>query len=185
MRPLHLFAFGLVLVALELRLGDWDLMPGPLGWLLTLLAVRLVDRRAGLERPALVAALGLAAVAAAALTWVPAGADWAEDAEEAVQWAVGLPAMVYCGLVCLELSRLARADSYRTPTALLQWTGIGFFASAVAPVLIIGGGLAWLETPAVAVNALAQLALFVLCLVYGGRAWAGVPEPTPPDVVSP
>ncbi|MCR1785478.1 hypothetical protein KVF89_23270 [Nocardioides carbamazepini] len=185
MRPLHLFAFGLVLVALELRVGDWDLLPGPLGWLLTLLAVHRISRRTDLQRTGLIWALGLATVAAAALTWLPVGADWVEDAEDAVRWAVGLPAMLYSGLVCIELSRLARADSYSTPTGLLQWTGIGFFVSGVAPVLIIGGGQSWLEVPALAVNALAQLSLFVLCLVYGARAWAGVPVTTPPDVVSP
>lgn len=184
-KPLHLFAFGLVLVALNVMSQGWDLLPGPLGWLLTLLAFHVVGRRTDLERGVLLWVLGIATVAAAALTWVPAGADWVEDAEDAVQWAVGLPAMLYCGLVCLELSRLARADTYSTPTGVLQWTGLGFFASGIAPVLIFGGGLDWLETPALAVNALAQLSLFVLCLVYGGRAWAGVPVPTPPDVVSP
>lgn len=180
-KPLHVFALGLVLVALNLTSNGWDLLPAPLGWLLTLLAVHVIGRRTDLERLGLLWVLGLAAVAAAALTWVPAGADWARDAEDGVQWAVGLPAMLYCGLVCLELSRLARTDSYSTPTGVLQWTGLGFFASAVAPVLVIGGGLDWLETPAVAINAFAQLSLFVLCLVYGARAWAGVPEPAPAE----
>lgn len=178
MRPLHLFAFGVVLVALELRAGEWDLLPGPVGWLLTLLAVHLLGRRAALQRRGLLVVLAVATIGAATLTWVPAGAAWVEDAEEAVRWAVGLPAMLYCGTVCLELSRLARADSYRTPTTVLQWTAIGFFVSGVAPVLVIGGGQDWLETPAVAVNALAQLSLFVCCLVYAGRAWAGAPEVT-------
>ncbi len=186
MKPLHLFAFGLLLVALSLNLNDWDLLPAPLGWLLTLLAMRSLGRRTDLERTGLIWATGLAAVAAAALTWVPAGAEWAEDAEDAVRWAVGLPAMLYCGLVCLELSRLARKDTYATPMMSMQWMAIGFFASAIAPVLIIGGGLDWLETPAVAVNAFVQLGLFVLCLVYGGRAWAGAPTPPATDeTVSP
>ena len=177
MKPLHAVALGLVIVALYARAGDFDLLPDPAGWLLVLVGLKVLTDRVDLALTGVLWVLGIGAVLASAALTVPSVRSWFEDAEPAVGWAVDVPALAFCGLLCHALGIGARAAREVGAHAWWQWTAIGFGVAVVAPVLVIGGGLDAFRGPAEVVTGLAQLAMFVLCLTYAGRAWAGAPEP--------
>jgi len=181
MKPLHAVALGLVVIAVYSKAGEFDLLPDPLGWLLVLLGLKVLVGRVDLPYRGVLWALGLLALAASAVLTVPSVRDWFEDAEPALGWAVDVPALGFCALLCHALFAGARAAKEVGASAWLQWTAIGFVLSIAAPVVVIGGDVDGLRGPAELVTGLSQISLFVLCLVYGGRAWAGAPEEAPAD----
>lgn len=176
MRPLLAIALGLVVVGLYAKAGSVDLLVDPVGWLLVLVGVRVLADRVDLGfRPWLWLLGGSALVASGVLT-VPAARAWLEDADPALGWAVDLPALAFCGLLCHALAGLATAAGRTGAAAWAEWTAIGFAVTALAPVVVIGGDLDGLRDPAGLVTGVAQLSLFLLCLACSGRAWAGAPQ---------
>lgn len=179
MKPLHAVALGLAVIAIYARAGDYDLLADPAGWLLVLAGLKLLTDRVDLPLAGLLWTVGLLALAASAALSVPPVRDWFEDADPALGWAVDAPALAFCGLLCHSLVPGARAAKEIAAYAWLQWTSIGFIVAVAAPVVVIGGGVEGLRGPAALVTALAQLSLFVLCLMYSGREWAGASAEDP------
>lgn len=175
MKPLHAVAIGLVVVALYARWGDVDVLADPVGWALVLAGLKVLGDRVDLPQAGVLWVLGGLALAASAALAVPSVHEWFEDAEPALGWAVDVPALGFCALLCHALGPGARAAREVGAAAWLQWTSIGFVVSVLAPVVVIGGDVEGLRGPAELVTGLAQISLFVLCLAYGGRAWAGAP----------
>lgn len=175
MKPLYGVALGLVVIALYAKAGDFDLLPDPLGWALVLVGLNVLTHRVELRFQGALWVAGLLALAAAVALTVPSVREWFEDAEPALAWAVDVPALGFCALLCAALAPAARAAKAIAAYGWFQWTSIGFGISVLAPVVVIGGGVDGLRGPAELVTGLAQLSLFVLCVWYGGRAWAGAP----------
>jgi hypothetical protein len=175
-QPLLVVAVGLVVVALYSRAGGFDLLPDPLGWALVLGALRTVVRRVELTQQTVLWVLGIGALLASAVLWWPSVHDWFADADPALGWAIDLPSLTFCAVLCHALSVQARAAGETFATGWLSWTAIGFAVSAVAPAIVIGGGVESLRDPAGIVTGLAQVSLFVQCVIYAGRAWAGAAE---------
>lgn len=175
MRPLHAVALGLVVVAIFARSGDYDLLPDPVGWVLVLVGLKVLTSRVQLPLQGAAWVLGVLAVVASGALWVPSVLDWFEDADPALRWAMDVPALAFCAVLCHGLAGLARDAGATAATTWLQWTAIGFGLSVVAPVVVIGGGVEALRSTFEVVTGLAQLSLFVLCLAYAGREWAGAP----------
>ena len=175
MKPLYGVALGLVIIALYAKAGDFDLLPDPLGWALVLIGLNVLTRRVELRFAGPLWVSGLLALAASVALTAPSVRDWFEDAEPALGWAVDVPALGFCGLLCAALAPAARAAGATAAYAWFQWTSIGFGVSVLAPVVVIGGDVEGLRGPAELITGLAQLSLFLLCLWYGGREWAGAP----------
>lgn len=175
MKPLYGVALGLVVIALYAKAGDFDLLPDPFGWALVLVGLNVLTRRVALRFEGLLWVAGLLALTASVALTVPAVRDWFEDAEPALGWAVDVPALGFCALLCAALATAARSAQATAAYAWFQWTSIGFGISVLAPVVVIGGDVEGLRGPAELVTGLAQLSLFALCLTYGGREWAGAP----------
>jgi hypothetical protein len=183
-KPLYGVALGLVIIALYAKSGDLDLLPDPLGWVLVLIALNALTGRVELPYRSALWVAGLSALAGSVALTVPSVREWFEDAEPALAWAVDVPALGFCGLLCAALATVARAADATAAYTWFQWTAIGFGVSVLAPVVVIGGDADALRGPAELVTGIAQLALFVLCLWYGGREWAGAP-PLAQDAGSP
>ncbi|UMG94214.1 hypothetical protein MF408_09425 [Nocardioides sp. TF02-7] len=141
MRPLVAVALGLVVVALYARSGSFDLLVDPLGWLLVLLGVRVLADRTGLRHRAWLGLLGWLALLVSAVLVVPDARAWLEDAEPALGWVADLPALAFCGLLCHALAGRAKAAGQTGAAAWAEWTAVGFAFTALAPALVIGGGL--------------------------------------------
>lgn len=180
MKPLHAVALGLVVIALYAQQGDYDLLPDPAGWALVLVGLKVLTDRVDLPRSPVLWLLGVLALAASAALTAPPVREWFEDAEPALGWAIDVPALGFCAVLCHSLTSGARAAKEVGAYGWLQWTAIGFVASVLAPIVVIGGDVEALRGPAELVAGLAQLSLFVLCLAYGGRTWAGAPKPAEP-----
>jgi hypothetical protein len=179
-KPLHAVALGLVIVAIYAKAGDFDLLADPVGWALVLVGLKVLVDRVDLPLTGLLWTAGVLALVASAALTVPWLHEWFEDADPALGWAIDVPALGFCGILCHALCTGARAAKEVGAAAWLQWTAIGFGVSVAAPVVVIGGGVEGLRGPAELVTGLSQLSLFVLCLVYAGRTWAGAPVATEP-----
>ena len=177
MKPLYGVALGLVIIALYAKSGDFDLLPDPLGWALVLIGLTVLTRSTEVRYQGGLWVFGLLALAASIALTVPSVREWFEDAEPALAWAADVPALGFCALLCAALAAAARAAGATGAFAWFQWTAIGFGVAVLAPVIVVGGGVDALRGPAELVTGLAQVALFVLCLAYGGRDWAGAPPP--------
>lgn len=166
---------GLLIVLV--RAGTPDLLPDPLGWLLILHGVRRLP--ADLPQRSGVVVSGALAGAVSVPLWVPAVADRVLAAEPSLQWAVNLPQVVFVTLLATALGKRAgdRGDS----SGRGWWFLVATFAAlaGAAPVLVFGGGLAALETPAVVVAGAVLLTAIVLCFVHASRPWADTPQGHP------
>ena len=89
MIPLHPVALGLVVVALVVDGGGWDLLPDPLGWGLVLVGTLALPREIH-RRDAMVVAAA-AALLVAAVVWPPGVAERVADTDESLSWALSLP----------------------------------------------------------------------------------------------
>ncbi|WP_426247312.1 hypothetical protein [Nocardioides sp. LHG3406-4] len=169
MKPLQSVAMGLVVVALSARVHGYDALPDPVGWLLVIGGLRqLPDTYRQRQTTGRLAGMALAV---SVVLWVPATGAWLDDHDAALRWAVNLPqALVLAWLGHTLAGHAAVADPraarwLRTAATLVA-------ATAVAPVLVFGGGLDALEDPSYVLAALALLLLIWLLFAYSGRAWA-------------
>lgn len=163
---------GLLIVLV--RAGTPDLLPDPLGWLLILYGVRRLPPDLPQRTGVLVA--GALAGAVSVPLWVPALADRVLTGAESLQWAVNLPQVVFVTLLATALG--TRAGEQGDGAARGWWFLVATLSAlaGLAPVLVFGGGVTALETPAVVVAGAVLLTAIVLCFVHAARPWATAPE---------
>jgi len=173
MKPLQAIAMGLVIVALIARFGDYDGLVDPLGWVLVLLGLRGLPDATPLR-----SALWATAVAAAIVSvplWIPASAEWLDDADPALAWAANLPKFAFVGLLAHALAGAATAAGERGPAGWLRMIVTATAFVVAAPVLVFAADIDALADPA---DIAAQVVLLVevwLLFSYAGRSWAGAP----------
>ncbi|MFP5252422.1 MAG: hypothetical protein ACLGH4_01325 [Actinomycetes bacterium] len=137
MTPLQGIAMGLVIVLVDASFGEYDGVPDPAGWLLVLWGlVRL--------RPVLAARRGLIVLAALCLvvsvvTYAPAVAG---RLDESGGWALSLPQLAFSVALAGALAPVSAELERRL--AAMRWV---FAALAVAPAVVIGGGVDGLRSP--------------------------------------
>lgn len=168
MKPLQPIALGLAIVMLVARVGGWDVLADPAGWLLVLLGVRdlAVERRGALLTTAAVC------LVVSAVLWSPDVLGWLDDRHESLAWAANLPQVVFAGLLAHELSRSARAQADTAAAAWLRIVLVSTVVVAALPVVVFGAGVASLEPAAYVIASLSLLTLVVLLVTYSGRPWA-------------
>lgn len=177
MKPLYLAALGILLILLKPTDLKWDIYPNPIGWLFVLVALYGLGQARPVRWPNQLTLIAVLALVVDSVLWWPAAAEWLEDAEPALGWAANLPRFGFFALLCAELARAAVAAGDRRGGGWFSWTGVLLVVVMIAPVLVFGAG--WSEFGPVAEGAaqVSQLVLLVLCAVYGGRTWAGAPDP--------
>ena len=169
MKPLQSVAMGLVIVVVTARLGGYDLLPDPLGWLLVLIGLRgLPD---AYRQRSTTIWLGVVVLAVSVVLWFPATETWLDDHDASLHWAVNLPQALVLAWFAHTLAGHAAAADQRA-TRWLRTTATLITATAIAPVLVFGAGIGVLETPSHVLAALALLMLIVLLFGYAGRPWA-------------
>ena len=174
-KPLLVVALGLLVVQLRAELNGVDALPDPLGWLIIAFACRELPSDVP-RRGAIIGSALLAAVVSVGL-WPTAWNDDARDLDESLVWAITLPGLAWSILFCLAVGYLA-ARVQPVSSLLWKYVAIAFAATAILPVIVFGGGADWLESTFAAIGLLAQLSLFVLCLLHAWRPWATFqPEP--------
>ena len=176
--PLLVVAIGLAITAIYDARHGWDLLPDPIGWLLILAALIELTMRLDLAQRRTLWVLGIGATLAAGVLWVPAIRDSIANADPSLGWAIELPRFTFFALLCHSLSVSARDTGTRVATGWASWTAVGFIVCAIAPIVVVGGGVESMAGPTSALIGLSQVSLFVLCLVYATKVWAGA-APTP------
>lgn len=181
MKPLQAVGLGLIVVALEARFGPYDGLPDPVGWLLILLGLRGVTRRAPLPNTLGLWYLGALALIVATARWFPAAQDAMDDADPALVWAADLPALGFQALLCHGLARLASTAGERRAALWFRVTSIALVVALSLPVLYHAGGVESLAGIG-DLGLLLQLLVLGLSLWYSGRTWTGA-EPRLPRSV--
>ena len=174
MRPLVVIGYGLLLVALQLRLGSYDVLVDPLGWLLVLWGLRRLTTSVDLPLAMVLGYLGVLALLCSGPLWWPSTARSLDHGEPSVLWAVGLGELLFQAVLCHALATRARGARDGTAVAWFRIGEAGVVIGAVAPVLYFGAGLDWVRTVG-DFGQLLQLLVLVLCFAYSGRPWAGAP----------
>ena len=166
MKPLQSVAMGLVIVVLVARFAGYDALADPVGWILVIWGVR---RMAG---HATVLALAVGALLVACVVWFPASQDLLEDSDPSLRWAVNLPQVLFCVLLCRQLSELAGAASDQRARAWLGTTMVLNGVLAVAPVLVFAADADALMASVYAAAGVVVLLQIVLLFIYANRPWA-------------
>ena len=114
MIPLHPVLLGLVVVALQVRVNGYDLLPDWIGWILVLIgSASLPVRRQG----ALLVSAGLAC-AAAVVVYLPDVNGQVAATDDALSWALSLPQSAYLVLLADGLRHAAKRGG---DPALSSW----------------------------------------------------------------
>ena len=126
--PSRLLAFGLLLIAFNFTIGRFDLLPNPLGWLLTGWALRQLS-----PRHRLLAVAAWTAWTGLALSYLTTLMVWADEADQVwpVALVTGLLPVLITLLVCSALISLA-GGHHRSVTRQAQVLRVA------APVLTLG-----------------------------------------------
>lgn len=157
---------GLVIVVLVARLGGYDALADPLGWLLVLWGVRrLADNTTLLT-------LATGALLVACVVWFPATQDLLERSDPSLRWAINLPQVLFCIVLCRQLSELAEAADDRRARAWLRTTLVFNAVLAVAPVLVFAAQADDVLASVYAAAGVVVLLLIVLLFAYARRPWA-------------
>lgn len=142
MRPLVLVALGLVLVALDLRIGGLDLLPDPLGWVVAAVGAGLLrDRHVGFLVAAVACAAGvllslpdMAVEGAGRAGRTGAPSAGAEDA------VVVLLQTVVLFSTCTAISRILPDTGVGRVAGVLRWVDLALTAAVqVLVVLLVSG----------------------------------------------
>jgi uncharacterized protein YhhL (DUF1145 family) len=166
MKPLQSVAMGLVIVVLSAKFGAYDALADPVGWLLVLWGVRrMADRSALLT-------LAAGALLVACVVWFPATQELLEDADPSLRWAVNLPQVLFCLLLCRQLSELAGAADDQRARAWLRTTMVLNGVLAMAPVLVFAASADDVMASVYAAAGAVVLLLIVLLFAYASRPWA-------------
>ncbi|MCW2834440.1 MAG: hypothetical protein JWN68_2393 [Nocardioides sp.] len=174
MKPLASIAMGLVIVVLVARFDGYDALPDPLGWLLVLWGVRrLLD-------PTPLLTLAGAALVVACVVWFPATQEALDRSEPSLRWAVNLPQVLFCVVLCHRLAALAQAARDAKAAAWLRTTMVLNAVLAAAPVLAFALGSDDLLPAIYAGAAAVVLLLIVLLFAHADRRWAPDAAPVRP-----
>lgn len=179
MKPLQWLGFGLLVVGAKALVGGYDLLFDPAGWVLALVGVRRLAGAVDLPHRGALLVIGVVALLCSGPLWWPGMADRLDDVDHAVLWSVGLAELVFQLVLCHDLAGLARRAADDTATLWFRICEGGLVLGILAPVLYFAAGQDWLLGVG-ALGELVQLAVFVLCFWYSGRAWAGA-QPAPTD----
>lgn len=166
MKPLQSIAMGLVIVVLVARIGGYDALPDPVGWLLVIWGVRRTADSSALL------ALSLGALLVAGVVWFPATQDFLDRSDPSLRWAVNLPQVLFCILLCRHLADLAGAARDQRARAWLRTAMLLNVVLAVAPVLVFAASADDLMTSVHAMAAGVVLLLIVLLFAHARRPWA-------------
>ena len=166
MKPLQSIAMGLVIVAISARVGGYDLLPDPIGWLLVLQGLGRLPSELP-HRPA-VRSLGLLALIMSVVLWFPALADGLENTDESLLWAANLPQLAFVALLCRALAGLADQASARWLKTASTLTVV----AALLPVVVLGAQESALLGVMVVGSAAVLVLVIVLLFRYAGRPWA-------------
>jgi hypothetical protein len=156
--PLQKIAMGLVIVLVDALFGGYDGVPDPLGWVLVLAG--LLPLRGLLGTPALVPTAVVCLLVSLA-TYPPEVADRLSDP---AGWALSLPQLVFAFLLCTGL--IPRTGAAAGRFRLLRWL---FVVLALAPVLVLGGGVEVLREPVAFLVVAAQVYLVYLLFRCSGE----------------
>ncbi|WP_457206275.1 hypothetical protein [Nocardioides sp. P5_C9_2] len=167
MKPLQSVAMGLLVVALTARVHGYDALPDAVGWVLVLLGIRR------LQLSPVLGALAVSALTVAVVVWWPPVQDALDDLHPSLWWAVNLPQLATCALLCRELAARAGATGDRRASAWLRTTTVLVGLSALAPVLAFSADASADALSAVYAGAAGVvLLLIVLLFSYAARPWA-------------
>lgn len=178
MKPLYWVAIGLLLVIMEARTdAGFDIYPNPLGWLLVLVGLRgLIAEIPGLPLQLTLWYLGgLALVVSCALV-APAAEEWLDDAEDALIWAADLPALAFQALLAHGVAAQALLAGKRTSSLWWRICEVALLIGILGSMLYLAADFTWLKGVG-EIGYLGALLFIVLCLIHGGRQWAGGGEP--------
>jgi hypothetical protein len=135
--PLQKVAMGLVIVLVDAFFGGYDAVPDPVGW--GMVIVGLLPLRARIDGGSgLVWVAGLC-LAVSLVTYPP---QVSGRLDESGGWALSLPQLAFCYLLCTALPPVAGWLAGRFH--VLRWV---FVAGAAGPVLVFGGGVEALRSP--------------------------------------
>ena len=166
MKPLQSIAMGLLIVVLVAKLGAYDALADPLGWLLVLWGVRrLADHT-------MLLTLAVGALVVACAVWFPHTQELLERSDPSLRWAVNLPQVLFCVVLCRQLGELAEAGNDRKARAWLRTTLVLNVVLAVAPVLAFAANADDLLESVYAAAGVVVLLLIVLLFAYARRPWA-------------
>jgi hypothetical protein len=172
-QPLLLVALAYVPLQVRAEFHGFDALADPVGWLLIAMACGVLP--ADVPRRRVIVPVALLATVTSIALWPAAWNDRVLDLDPALLWAISLPGLAWSILFCLAIAYVAHRDLMAS--LLWKYLAGGFVATAVLPIIVLGGEVHALEGSYAAVSTLAQLALFVLALVHAWRPWAMVPAP--------
>jgi hypothetical protein len=166
MKPLQSIAMGLVIVVLVARFDGYDALADPLGWLLVIWGVRRTPDSSTLQ------ALALAALLVAGVVWFPATQDLLDRSDPSLRWAVNLPQVLFCVVLCRQLADRAGGVGDQRARAWLRTAMLLNVVLAIAPVLVFAASADDLMVSVHAAAAGVVLLLIVLLFAHARRPWA-------------
>lgn len=191
MTPLQKIAMGLVIVVLPANFPHdphpvwrfYDALPDPIGWALVVVGVWALAAGTGLDLT-VVKWLAVVALLVSVPLWFPQVnhllvPEFNPRIQVSGQWFLSLPQTLF-GLF---LSRvIGRSGQQHTPRevyvagrfGVLTW---GFAACVVLPVVAYGGGVDALETPALVLIGVVNIALIFYLFMVHRREYLGGPGP--------
>lgn len=186
MKPLQAIALGVVLLALgpaDPKPGVFDPLPDPLGWFLILVGLHGLREVLEPARLPVLRFLGVVALGFSVALVVPAAARWLAT-DPSLGWTADVPRFAFFVLLCHLLSRSALAARQTAAASMFSLAGLALVFVLLAPPLEFGAGWTGFGPAGEFAAQVTQLALVILCFVYGGRTWAGAP-PEPVSEESP
>jgi len=166
MKPLQSVAMGFVIIVLTAKFDGYDALADPVGWLLVVLGVRRV------AIPSRATTLAVLAGLVSVVLWLPATETWLAANDPSLRWAVNLPQVAFCIVLCRDLSELAGSASDRRARAWLRTELVLNVLLVLAPVLAIAGEREGALPTIYALAAVVVLALIVLSFAFSGRGGA-------------
>lgn len=166
MKPLQSIAMGLVVVVLVARFGGYDALADPLGWLLVIWGVRRMADHS------LLLGLATGALLVAVVVWFPGTGDLLDDSDPSLRWAINLPQVLFCVVLCRQLAGLAASAGDHRARAWLRTTLVLNVVLAIAPVLVFAADADERLTSVYAAAGAVVLVLIVLLFAYARRPWA-------------
>ncbi len=128
---------GLVIVLVDALFGAYDAVPDPVGWALVIAG--LVPLRAQITDGAPLLPVAWVCLVVSVAIYLPQVSD---RLDESGGWALSLPQLAFCFLLCTALAPVTGWLSGRF--GFLRWV---FVLLAAGPVLVFGGGAEVLRDP--------------------------------------
>ena len=169
MKPLQAVAMGLVIVAVSARLGGYDVLADPLGWLLVVRGMTQLPRSLPWWDTTTVLA-GLALLASVPL-WFAGVVDALADTDDSLTWAVNLPQIAFVATLGAALARTAGDAGDRRSASWLKTGSTLTIAAGVLPIVVYTVEPALL-VPLLLLATVALVMVIVLLFRYAGRSWA-------------